>query len=150
MNKRWTVIVAAVLLCAPWALARTMHVQVRDGVLRKSPSFLGPVTARVRYGDAVTTVSEQSGWVNVRTAAGEGWIHESALTKKKIVLSGGGQVTTAASDDELALAGKGFNAEVEAEFKQSGNVDYSWIDRMERMDVTQQQMRNFIREGGLQ
>jgi hypothetical protein len=79
-----------------------------------------------------------------------GWIHHSALTKKKVAMQGGsGQVKTGASSEELALSSKGFNSDVEAEFKEGNSeVDYAWVDKMERQFVTTpEDLRNFLIKG---
>ncbi len=145
-------VVAAVLLAATVALAvaGVMSIQVRTGKLRTRPSFLGQVTASVGYGDRVTVLDEKSGWIQVRTGNGQtGWIHNSALTEKKVVLNAGqGDVATGASGSELALAGKGFNDEVEAEFRsENPDLDYTWVDRMETFRLTPEQARRFLATG---
>ena len=81
----------------------------------------------------------------------EGWLHRSALTTNKIVLRAGDQdVRQAASNDELALAGKGFNQEVEDAFKsQNPKVDFSWVDEMEKIVVAPQEMQAFLKAGNV-
>ena len=83
--------------------------------------------------------------------AAEGWIHASALTPKKIVLRAGAEdVEAAASSDELALAGKGFNQQVESEFRaKNPNLDFTWIDEMETYVVSENEMKQFLKEGEL-
>ncbi|NCC52061.1 MAG: SH3 domain-containing protein [Spartobacteria bacterium] len=151
--KRQTCILMLVLSASMMgtAHAREMSVQVREGVLRSTPSFLGAVTAKVTYGDRVELMEKENGWAKVRTGAVDGWIHESALTAKRLTLSAGGQtVSTGASSDELALAGKGFNAEVEAEFKaQNQEADFSEVDRMEAIAITEPEMQRFLQKGGV-
>jgi hypothetical protein len=73
------------------------------------------------------------------------------LSEKRIVLKAGGkEAEVAASGGELALAGKGFNADVEAEFKkQHKEIDFSWVDRMQAMKVPQEKIGTFLREGRL-
>ncbi|MFH0880636.1 MAG: hypothetical protein V2A34_13050, partial [Lentisphaerota bacterium] len=57
-------------------------------------------------------------------------------------------VRTGASGEELALAGKGFNSDVEAEFKsQNKNVDFTWVDKMEKMKETPDELISFLKEG---
>jgi len=142
-------------LCATSALAaraREMSVQVRSGQIRSTPSFLGQIVAPVEYGDRVTVLSEQGAWSKVASPEGaEGWIHTSALTKKKIVLRAGDEdVSTGASSDELALAGKGFNSDVEAQFKaENKDIDFTWVDTMETWVVDPQEMQRFLKEGGV-
>ena len=78
-------------------------------------------------------------------------MHSSAITSKKIVMKAGAQnVEQAASSDEIALAGKGFNADVEREFKaKRKDVNYAWIDQMEKIVVSQAQMQEFVEAGSL-
>ena len=143
------------MLLVSIALAATqMHsVQIKSGNLRSRPSFLGKVVSEVHYGDRLTTLSSSRGWTKVRDSDGrEGWIHTSALTEKKIVLSSGDQtVDTTASSDELALAGKGFNEEVEAQFKSTNpDIDYTWVDKMEKMKITTEQAIAFLDAGQIE
>jgi len=126
-----------------------MSVQVKEGQLRATPSFLGKVVARLEYGDRVEVLREEDRWIQARSGRKTGWIHESALTEKEIVLTAGKKdVGTAASSDELALAGKGFNADVEKEFKaQNKDIDFTWIDRMEKMTISPKEMVAFLEKG---
>ncbi len=132
---------------------KMMSVQVKKGEIRSTPSFLGLIVARVSYGDRVFFRSEKGSWIRVGLpgSSTEGWIHTSALTHKKIVFKAGTEdVQTSASSDELALAGKGFNKQVENEFRNKNpNLDFSWVDRMEGFVVSQQQMEQFLKAGEL-
>ena len=63
---------------------------------------------------------------------------------------GTADVEEAATSDELALAGKGFNKQVEEQFSSDNpDADYAWIDWMEQVVVSQDEMRRFQEEGGL-
>jgi len=133
------------------AKSNEMSVQVRKGEIRETPSFLGNIIASVEYGDRLTVLREQGPWTLVSTDNTKGWIHTSALTKKKIKLVAGEKVDSAASSGELALAGKGFNSEVEAEFKaKNKDVDFTWVDKMEKSTVPIKDIQKFIKEGELQ
>jgi len=130
--------------------AAEMSVQVKQTQVRTAPSFLGRIVARLAYGDRVTVVAEQAGWKKVVLAGGmSGWVHGSALTPKKIVLRAGDvDVSSSVDSDELALAGKGFNAQVEGEFKDSHpEISFLWIDRMEKIVVSDAEMARFLKEG---
>ena len=99
--------------------AQVMSVQVRNGQLRATPSFMGSLVGSVAYGARVEILQQQGEWMKVKDAQSRmGWMHQSALTKQRIAMSAGsGTAQTGASGEELALAGKGFNSDVEAEFK---------------------------------
>ncbi len=130
-----------------------MSVQVQDGKLRADPSFLGKITGSVAYGDEVTVIRQQDPWLFVSTRSGQlsGWIHSSALTEKEIVLrAGDANVQKTASQREIALAGKGFNPQVENEYRRRNpNLDFEWVDRMERIIVSDAEIRQFIKDGKL-
>jgi hypothetical protein len=130
-----------------------MSVQVQDGKLRADPSFLGKIIGTVAYGDAVTVIRQQDPWLFVSTRTGKltGWIHSSALTEKEIVLrAGDANVQKTASQREIALAGKGFNPEVEKEYKKRNpNLDFASIDRMERIVISDAEIRQFMKDGKL-
>jgi hypothetical protein len=147
-------LVAAALLAvseAAFGLSE-MSVQVKAGQIRATPSYLGQVLATVDYGARVQVLQQRGDWMEVQTPGNpNGWMHGSALTKKKVVLrSGGEDVGTRTSGEELALAGKGFNKEVEAEFKQQNpDVDFKWVDWMEKTRYAIEDLSAFLREGGV-
>lgn len=142
------VMVAAVALAAA---PTTMSVQVKNGQLRVTPSFLGKIVAPVGYGVQVQVLETQGEWNKVSGAGATGWIHNSALSRKKIVMTAGQQTAqTGASSDELALAGKGFNSDVEAQFKKDNkSVDFTWVDKMEKYKVSPENVMEFLKDGGV-
>lgn len=133
-------------------MAKMMSVQVKKCQLRNQPSFLGKIVNNLSYGDQVTVLEEKESWFNVQPPSeGAGWVHVSALSTKKIVLNpGSGGVASSTSSEEIALAGKGFNAQVEQEFKkQNSSVDFSWIDKMEHIAIPQKEIQAFLQQGEL-
>jgi SH3-like domain-containing protein len=153
-RKRWLGLSVILLACAALAEAPVpMSVQVKNGQVLGTPSFLGKVVTHVNYGDRIQVLEQQGDWSKVTAPDGQsGWMHNSSLTKKKIAMSAGSQnAQTAASGDELALAGKGFNSDVEADFKaKNRNVDFTWVDKMEKIKVQPDSMQQFLKDGGIQ
>jgi hypothetical protein len=155
----------ACLVAACFALAaasasaadqKMMSVTVKEAQLRATPGYLGKPLGTLIYGDRVTVLDQPSSapkdWLKVRGPDGklEGWINVSALTAKEIVLkSGSGKAEQAASSGDVALAGKGFNSDVEAQYKKEQNLDYTWVDKMEAIKVAPEQVAGFIAQGGL-
>lgn len=139
---------------AAWSAdAGSMSVQVKQSQVRTAPSFLARIIGTLHYGDRVYVVSGQGTWTQVfmATAGIKGWVHTSALTRKKIILkAGAADVNETATSDELALAGKGFNKKVEGEFKaKHQNLDYARIDQMEKVKASQRDIRKFLEEGAV-
>jgi len=129
----------------------TMSVQVKESEVRATPSFLGKIVAKVVYGDRVTVTGKSGSWTKVSLKGGtpQGWMHASALTTKRIILKAGQtNVKSGTSQDELALAGKGFNDQVEASFMNQNKIlDYTWINLMETFKVKPELMKTFLAEG---
>jgi len=146
------IIMAATLVTAATvtpASPATMSVQVKDAPVRVTPSFVGKVVGALAYGDRVEVQQTQGAWSKVAGAGASGWMHTSALSAKKIVLAAGQeQAKVSASGDELALAGKGFNSDVEGQFKAAHkDVDFTWIDRMEKIKIPSSEMQGFLKSG---
>lgn len=133
-------------------MKQMMSVQVRKAQIRTSPSFLGKVIQAIRYGEQVTTHLSQDGWAKVSYKGNNGWLHTSALSNKEIVLDPSSQKgRLAASSDELTLAGKGFNKQVEDQFrKRNRDISFAWVDRAERYTVSQREIQQFMQNGKLQ
>lgn len=133
------------------ATAADMSVQIRNAQLRATPSYLGKITGSAPYAQRVEVLQTQGDWLEVRSAAATGWLHKSALTTKKIVIkAGASDVGATASGEELALAGKGFNSDIEADFKnKNAEVSFAPIDRMEKITVSPSEARAFLGQGGV-
>lgn len=150
----FTIVLGGIFAWAAYAAANSlMSIQVKKGHLRSSPSFLGKIVSALDYGDRVAVLEKKDPWNKVRSSEQNitGWIHASALTTKKIILKpGAADVEQAATSDEVALAGKGFNQQVEGEFKaKNPHLDYTLINAMEQVVVSQAQIELFLREGAL-
>jgi hypothetical protein len=146
------IVVCAVLLFYPvlFAGAAERSVSVRETQLRESPGFLGRVLDVFAYGDRVEVLSEQDGWSRVRSGSLEGWVHTSALTTKRIVLEpGDSDAREAATSREVALAGRGFNRQVEERYKSETGLDFAYIDRIEGYGMDTEALLVFLREGGV-
>lgn len=132
---------------------KSMSVQVRQGQVRKTPSFLGVIVERLSYGDKVIILEENENWLTVQTqdTGTRGFMHISALTTKEVILNPGTTpVKKTASSDEFALAGKGFNESVEGQFRANNpHLNFAGIDRMEKYGVSEDQMKQFLFKGKL-
>lgn len=153
MQKRKLALAAAFALCLCCAVAvaaKVMSVSVRDGQVRDTPSFLGKIVGKAPYGQSVEVGAEQGDWLRVTVPGGvSGWMHRSALTTAKLALSGGATAAGGVSGKEMALAGKGFSASVEADYRRSHGGDYAAIDAMEHIAYGSARLLAFLRQGGV-
>lgn len=133
------------------ATASIMSVQINKADMRETPSYLGKVVTSLAYGDKVTVQSQNGAWMQVSGNNQSGWLHSSALTTKKIVMKGDAAVKTTASSGEMALAGKGFNSDVEKQFKENHkDINFAPIDKMEKIKIPIPELQVFAKEGNLQ
>jgi len=141
------------LFASVGAFAAEMSVTVKQTQVRDKPSYLGRILGVLSYGDRVTVVDDSNkAWLKVSGPDGKltGWVSASALTTKKIVLAAGSEnVQQGASSGEVALAGKGFNEDVEQKYKSDGKLDYTWVDKMETYNPSTDQVAAFLQQGGL-
>jgi uncharacterized protein YgiM (DUF1202 family) len=155
MSKSIVAALACFVLAAAAAYAEgpsQMSVTVKETKVRATPSSLGKIVGVLVYGDRVTIIDESKSWKKISMPAKnlQGWVSLSALTEKDVVLSSGSEnVEQGASSGEVALAGKGFNEDVENQYKSDGKLDYTWVDRMVGYDPTSEQVAAFLQKGGL-
>jgi len=131
---------------------RNMSVTAREVEVRSSPSFLGRAVATIEYGDSVRIRSERGSWfeIDIPESRDRGWVHASALERKRIVFGARtDDVATEATSGEIALAGKGFNREVEERYIEETELDFSRIDLMEGYLVSSRAIGDFLSSGGL-
>jgi SH3-like domain-containing protein len=139
-----------VLLMPATALATSLSIQVQEGQVRSTPSFFGEIVDKVIYGESVELVKEQGPWRMVNTQRKPGWIHQSAVSESKVELVTGSNVSEGASGKEIALAGKGFNEDVENAYKaEHQQINFAWVDNMEKFTVKNADIQQFIKQGGL-
>ncbi len=152
--KKSSLLAVALLLAAAalFGAPKQMSVNVRETQVRATPSAMGKILTVVKYGDRLEILQVQSGWAEVALPGGKlkGWVRLSVLQDKRIALTAGdAAAASGASSGEVALAGKGFNKEVEAQYRDETRLDYTWIDRMEGYRLSTEQMLAFLQDGGL-
>ncbi len=148
------VLVAISALLMVDAAAENVSVQVQTAKLRSSPRQFAPSTADLAFGDPLTVNSKDKDWYEVTLPDGrKGFVHESAVTGKRIVLSSR-QVTladVAVDEAQVYLAGKGFNGTVERTYAASERgVDYAALARMKSSrTISDESTVAFIENGTL-
>lgn len=144
--------IGVAIVCVAVLLAETLIVKVQSTYVRQEPKFYSPPVATLKAGESVTQISSQAGWFKVKTSKGiEGWIHSQAVqTGKFTVAAMDKSLKTSATADEVALAGKGFNKQVEDEYKsRNKGLNFGEVDRMLKIKVTPDELRRFLMGGRL-
>lgn len=133
------------------AVAETVWIQVRETKLRPQPLFYAPGGATLKYGDSATKLSEEKGWVQVKTTNATGYLPASSISRDTIVLAARDISKVHAETGEVVLAGKGFSKEVEKEYRsQDSGSRYDLVDQIERSNkIPTASLPQFIKNGGL-
>jgi hypothetical protein len=151
-SHRWPVLAGALLVLAVFLLAETVVVKIQSTSLRKDPKFFASAVAALKAGDSLEKLASQNGWYQVKTSAGVvGWIHSSAVEVKKFnLLASDKSMKTQASASEVALAGKGFNKQVEDSYKSKhGEANFAAVDRMLKISIQPSEVEKFMKDGKL-
>ena len=143
-------IFAAITIGSAAAQARgsTQYISAKTAALKSSTGFFAGTRGTLNYGDQVTVLQVNGKWAEVRSASNSsvnGWTASSNLTTKRVV-SGN---SSTASAKEVALAGKGFNQEVENAYKSQGKLNYADVDRTEQQTVSEDNLLQFLIDGHL-
>jgi hypothetical protein len=138
---------AAGFAAAQIAQGGTLYVAVKTAAIKSSTGFFASTRGTLSYGDRVTVLQVSGKFVEVRSANSSltGWTASANMSARQII-SGNANTLSAR---ETALAGKGFNQEVENAYKTNGALNYADVDRVERITVTEAGLKNFLEEGHL-
>jgi len=128
-----------------------VSVKVKAAKVRAEPKVWAASVVALTYGDSVEAVSVADGWIKVSARGKSGFLHESAVTTKKIVLSAKGNVGAGSTDRaDVVLAGKGFNQAVERQFAaQDASLNFRAVDAMEKIKVSDAELAAFLKSGNL-
>ncbi len=149
MKKK--VCVLGFLAAASLLLAgKVLVVKVQRSQLLAKPDFLSGSLATMAQGARLELLETHGSWYLVRNANGfKGYIHQSAVAESKASLSGIIPGKKGASDEELALAAKGFNEGNEKKLRGSREYDFAAVDWVLEQDVANSLVAGFIKEGKL-
>lgn len=152
MKRFLPAVIAAILVAGVAAAAtQTVTVIVRKAAIRRDRQFYAPTLSEGRLGDSFTVQAREKGWVKVATASGEGWLHETSVTEKKVAASSAGPAGGKVDDRDVANASKGFNPQVESAYrKKNPTANFAAVDRMEKLGASDSAVESFVREGSIQ
>jgi len=152
--KKVSVLLCLVLFVTGFAAAqisagKTLYVSVKTLTLKSGTGFFADSNGTLKYGDRVTVIRVDGKFAEVKSAADPsitGWTATANLSAKQVA-SGNSNTVSA---KEVALAGKGFNQEVENSYKnQKNNLNYADVDKTEAITFREDELKNFLKEGHL-
>jgi uncharacterized protein YgiM (DUF1202 family) len=151
--KRCVFILCLILFVTGFASAQvkaggTLYVSVKTLTLKSGTGISAAGRGTLNYGDKVTVIKIDGKFAEIKSAVTPsltGWTATANLSAKQVVSSN----ANATSAKEVALAGKGFNQEVENAYKSKGKVNYADVDKVETQSVKDADLRKFLEDGRL-
>ena len=141
-----TILVAGVAVAA----SETVTVMVKKASVRRDRQFYAPTIAEAQLGESFKVQERGGGWVKVGTKAGDGWLHETSVTAKKIAVSSAAPAGGAVDDRDVANASKGFNPQVESAYrKKNPTANFAAVDRMEKLEANDSAVQSFVAAGNV-
>lgn len=133
-------------------IAKSFVVKIKITHLRTDPQFYAQSLAVLKNGESVEQLEVKGSWIKVKSSQGlTGWVHSSSVKPKKFaLLRVADSLKTETSADEVALAGKGFNKQVEGEYKaRNPNISFAMVDKMLEIEVSISEIKLFLKKGRL-
>jgi len=127
----------------------TLYAVAKSVALKASTGNFAATNGTLAYGDQVTVLQVSGKWVEVRSVSKpslSGWSLSSNFSAKRVTAAGN---TGSASASEIAMAGKGFNQEVENVYKSGGKLNYADVDKTEAVNVSLKDLEQFLTDGRL-
>ena len=140
-------LISGVAFSQQLAANRSAWVASKKATLKSSTGFFASTRGTLDMGAEVLVIRISGNSAEVRSIANSslsGWTAVSNLSARRIVAAGTGATAT-----EVALAGKGFNQEIENAYKAGGTLNFADVDKTEAIVVTQDELYRFVTEGHL-
>ncbi len=148
--KKTTIMIALLAAAMVLLAGQALVVQVLRSNLMAKPDFLSSSLAPLQKGTRLERIGSEGGWYLVRSAAGvKGYVHQSAVTESKVTLGSIAPGPKGASQDELALAAKGFDEANEKKLRGSKGYNFSDLEWVMEQGAAVPAVAQFIRDGRL-
>lgn len=127
-------------------------ISVQNQSIYPMPAFYASPVVPVSYGTTAVIDEINGEWYRITTSLGQvGWIHRTSVTGAIQTASGGTSASGNVTSDEIMLAGRGFNQDIEEAYAgENPELDFSKVDNMESSwTVSSQQLYQFLVNGNL-
>ena len=142
-------LVISLCLAAPAMAGQVITIMQKTVSIRAAQQFFAKPVATVGYGTQLNVLEEKDGWYKVSAGDKTGWIHGSSAAKGAVAVSAKA-FDKGASREDVALAGKGFNEQVEGKYKKDHpELNFAAVDKMEKITVDEAALAKFVVDGKL-
>ncbi len=154
--KRLALVVPVLLLLAagnlPQSQGDNLTVTRKTTKLRAAKRSFAPTVADLAEGDRLAFEAKEGAWYNVKWKTLAGFVHETDVSVRGDVRLSGEGVRESYSASEAAAARKGFNPQVEREYRQDNpslEAAFKALDAIQSRATSEAAVKSFLLEGGL-
>jgi hypothetical protein len=151
-NTLAAVAIVIIAFTAASSAGQTLMVTIKQVSIRADKQFYAKAVAEARYQDKLEVVKQQGDWYLVTFSGAQGWVHNSSVGAAGKSAPGASTAVASSkvSDEDVALAGKGFNAQVEGDYKKKNpNLNFAAVDALEKINVADKDAADFMQAGHL-
>jgi len=130
----------------------TLIVTRKTTKLRAQHKLFAPTVAVLQEGDKVVYALREGAWLSVAAGTNKGWLHESDVSANVDVRLSGEGVRENYSASETSAARKGFNPQVERQYRTTNpNLEaaFQLVDRLQARTTSEATVEAFLRDGHL-
>lgn len=130
----------------------TLIVTRKATKVRAQKRVFAPGVADLVEGDKLECLGKDGAWLEVKFRDVTGYLHQSDVTARKDVRLSGEGVRESYSASEAAAARKGFNPQVEKQYRTDNpelNKAFDLVDKIQAGKADEQAVEVFLRQGGL-
>jgi uncharacterized protein YgiM (DUF1202 family) len=120
--------------------------------LRSAKRSFAPAVADLKEGDKLTCQGKEGAWLSVAFGDQKGWLHETDVTTRTDVRLSGEGLRESYSTSETAAAKKGFNPQVEKQYRQDNpslERAFALVDQLQARTLGDDELRAFLVAGRL-
>ena len=149
---------AAVALTAAaivvWAAVEQVRVVEREARVRATKRKFGDAVFVLREGDVVDVLATEDPWLRVARDGREGWLHESAVTRKRDYVFSTAALTRGREVEasQRTAGQKGFDSATETGYRASRpqlEAAYRQVDALDANPPNEARLARFVAEGEL-
>jgi len=149
MKTACAAIALSLCMAAAAPAGQVITIMQKTASIRSAQQFFAKPVATVGYGTQLNVLEEKEGWYKVSIGEQTGWVHGSSAAKGAVAVSAKA-FDKGASREDVALAGKGFNEQVEGKYKKDHpELNFAAVDKMEKITVDEAALARFVADGKL-
>jgi uncharacterized protein YraI len=139
-----------VLLATGALFAAPATVQVREASVYAKPTPISKFLGTLPLGTTLIVVTEKGGWAQVKATGLAGWLRTQAFSTKALDVKATDNTSSGVSATEVSLAGRGFTEAIESDYRSKNpNLDFATLDRMESQGIPDDELSQFLDDGGV-